>query len=70
MDAVEAGVLARADVSQLGDVLIRTAEGRKSEGDITVFDSTGLAVQDVALARVIYDAARDRRIGQSVDLVD
>ena len=48
--AVEAGVLARADVSQLGDVLIGTAEGRKSDDDITVFDSTGLAIQDLAIA--------------------
>ena len=48
--AVEAGVLARDDVSQLGDVLIGTAEGRKSDEDITVFDSTGLAIQDLAIA--------------------
>jgi ornithine cyclodeaminase/alanine dehydrogenase-like protein (mu-crystallin family) len=48
--AVEAGVLARDDVSQLGDVLIGTAEGRKSDDDITVFDSTGLAIQDLAIA--------------------
>src|SRR6185295_7755284 len=48
--AVEAGVLARDDVSQLGDVLIGTAEGRTSDDDITVFDSTGLAIQDLAIA--------------------
>ncbi len=48
--AVEAGVLTRDDVSQFGDVLIGTAEGRQSEGDITIFDSTGLAIQDLAIA--------------------
>ena len=47
---VEAGVLTRDDVSQLGDVLIGTAEGRKSDRDITIFDSTGLAIQDLAIA--------------------
>ncbi len=41
--AVEAGVLARDDVAQLGDVLIGKAEGRASARDITIFDSTGLA---------------------------
>ena len=50
MHAVEAGVLTRDDVSQLGDVLIGTAEGRTSESDITIFDSTGLAIQDLAIA--------------------
>ena len=50
MHAVEASVLTRDDVSQLGDVLIGRAEGRTSDGDMTVFDSTGLAIQDLAIA--------------------
>ena len=48
--AVEAGLLRRQNVAQLGDVLNGTAEGRGSEGEITVFDSTGLAIQDLAVA--------------------
>jgi ornithine cyclodeaminase/alanine dehydrogenase-like protein (mu-crystallin family) len=48
--AVEAGVLERADVTHLGDVLAGTAEGRGPDDDITVFDSTGLAIQDLAIA--------------------
>jgi ornithine cyclodeaminase/alanine dehydrogenase-like protein (mu-crystallin family) len=48
--AVEAGVLTRDDVSQLGDVLIGTSEGRTSDSEMTVFDSTGLAIQDLAIA--------------------
>src|SRR5207247_11468439 len=48
--AVKAGVLAREDVAQLGDVLIGTAEGRQSDRDITIFDSTGLEIQDLAIA--------------------
>jgi alanine dehydrogenase len=48
--AVEAATLAREDVTQLGDVLLGTAEGRQTDGDITVFDSTGLAIQDLAIA--------------------
>jgi alanine dehydrogenase len=55
--AVEAGGLARDDVSQLGDVLIGTAEGRKSDDDITVFDSTGLAIQDLAIALAALERA-------------
>jgi len=55
--AIEAGVLTRDDVSQLGDVLIGTAEGRTSDGDITVFDSTGLAIQDLAIALAAMERA-------------
>jgi len=55
--AVEAGVLDRDDVAQLGDVLAGTAEGRQSERDITIFDSTGLAIQDLASALAAIERA-------------
>jgi alanine dehydrogenase len=48
--AVEAGAVGRDDVTQLGDVLSGTAEGRRSRDEITVFDSTGLAIQDLAVS--------------------
>ena len=52
--AVEAGVVAREDVTELGAVLNCEAEGRKEAGEITLFDSTGLAIQDLAIARGAY----------------
>jgi alanine dehydrogenase len=55
--AVEAGVLGRDDVAQLGDVLIGNAEGRQSARDITIFDSTGLAIQDLAIALAAMERA-------------
>jgi alanine dehydrogenase len=48
--AVEAGVVARADVTELGTVLVGEAEGRRAD-EITLFDSTGLAIQDLAIAK-------------------
>ena len=48
--AVEAGLLTRADVTQLGDVLAGSSSGRTSADDVTAFDSTGLAIQDLAVA--------------------
>src|SRR5919202_950211 len=48
--AVEAGVLERDAVTELGAVLAGTAPGRRDGEDITVFDSTGLAIQDLAIA--------------------
>ncbi|MGA8485726.1 MAG: hypothetical protein WB684_01520, partial [Gaiella sp.] len=48
---VEAGTVGRDDVTQLGAVLAGDAEGRRSDDEITLFDSTGLAIQDLAIAR-------------------
>ncbi len=48
--AVEAGRVTRDDVTQLGDVLAGKEEGRRTDDEITVFDSTGLAIQDLAIA--------------------
>ena len=48
--AVEAGVLGRGAVTELGAVLAGQAPGRADDDEITVFDSTGLAIQDLAIA--------------------
>jgi alanine dehydrogenase len=48
--ALEAGKLVREDVTELGAVLAGDAEGRRSDDEATVFDSTGLAIQDLAIA--------------------
>jgi alanine dehydrogenase len=48
--AVEAGKLQREQVTELGAVLAGDATGRQSNDEITTFDSTGLAIQDLAIA--------------------
>jgi alanine dehydrogenase len=48
--AVEAGAISRDDVTEIGHVLAGDAEGRRSNDDVTAFDSTGLALQDLAVA--------------------
>ena len=56
---VAAGVLRRDDVTQLGDVLAGDSRGRTGDDEITLFDSTGLAIQDLAIARAaVAEAAR------------
>ncbi|HLG10104.1 MAG TPA: ornithine cyclodeaminase family protein [Gaiellaceae bacterium] len=55
--AVEAGLIARDDVTQLGDVLAGMAPGRQHADDITLFDSTGLAIQDLAIAKAALSRA-------------
>ena len=51
----------------LPDALCGKIEGRTGDGQITVFDSTGLAIQDLAVARLVYDEACRRGEGMEVD---
>jgi len=55
--AIEAGRLARDEVTELGAVLAGLAEGRRDDEEITIFDSTGLAIQDLAIAIAAYECA-------------
>jgi len=55
--AVEAGVLEREQVTELGAVLAGEAPGRESDEEVTVFDSTGLAIQDLSIALVAMERA-------------
>ncbi|MGI9112915.1 MAG: ornithine cyclodeaminase family protein [Gaiellaceae bacterium] len=57
--AVGAGTIGRGDVTELGAVLVGSAKGRATAQEITVFDSTGLAIQDLAIAIVAYDRANE-----------
>jgi ornithine cyclodeaminase/alanine dehydrogenase-like protein (mu-crystallin family) len=59
--AVEAGRLHREDVAELGLVLLGREPGRRSDDEITVFDSTGLAVQDLAVSAAVYERYRNDR---------
>ena len=52
---VAGGVVTRKRVTELGRVLADDAEGRRSARDITLFDSTGLAIQDLAIARAAVE---------------
>ena len=55
--ALEAGRLERKDVTELGAVLAGEAEGRRNTDETTVFDSTGLAIQDLAIALAAMEQA-------------
>jgi ornithine cyclodeaminase/alanine dehydrogenase-like protein (mu-crystallin family) len=49
--AVAAGVVVRDTVTELGAVLAGDSEGRRDDNEVTLFDSTGLAIQDLAIAK-------------------
>jgi ornithine cyclodeaminase/alanine dehydrogenase-like protein (mu-crystallin family) len=54
-------------VGELGEVLIGKVSGRRSGEEITLFKSLGLAVEDVASARHIYETARRDGLGRFLD---
>jgi alanine dehydrogenase len=57
--AVEEGLVTRDRVTDLGAVLAGEAPGRPGPEAVTLFDSTGLAIQDLAIARAAVQALRD-----------
>jgi len=63
------GVITRGDIyTDLGEVVTGKKSGRTSGKEITIFDSTGLAVQDIATEWVIYKKAREAGKGIEVEL--
>jgi ornithine cyclodeaminase/alanine dehydrogenase-like protein (mu-crystallin family) len=60
------GAIGPADLTPLGDVLLGRAPGRESAEQITVFESVGLAVQDLAAARFIHRRAAETGAGTRV----
>jgi len=67
--AVGAGLVTRDRVAELGAVLAGDTPGRPGPEAVTLFDSTGLAVQDLAVAAAAFEAWEDNRVdAQTVDL--
>ncbi len=67
--AIEAGLLTRSNVTELGAVLAGEAPGRPGPEAVTLFDSTGLAIQDLAVASAAFAAWKEDRVrGQTVRL--
>jgi len=54
--------------AEIGEVVTGKVEGRISANEITIFKSNGLAVQDAATAKLVYDKAREQMIGTEVEI--
>ncbi|WMW22569.1 alanine dehydrogenase [Methanolobus mangrovi] len=63
------GVISQSDIcAELGEVVAGIKQGRQSDEDITIFDSTGLAVQDLVTANIVYTKAVGMGIGKKIKL--
>ena len=66
--AIDAGAIMRDDVhGELGEVIAGIKPGRTSADEIIVFDSTGMALQDVVTAAAVYEKAVTQALGTLID---
>lgn len=66
--AIASGLINEADITPLGDVINGVSKGRDSVDQITLFDGTGVGLQDLSVASKIVDLARAAGIAQEVDV--
>jgi alanine dehydrogenase len=65
------GIIREKDIfASLGQVVSGKSVGRKNNREVTVFDSTGLAIQDLFTAELVYRMALKKKIGKRVDLIN
>jgi len=65
--AFAAGLISEASLIPLGAVLNGTVRGRQSAEEVTIFDGTGVALQDLVIADLAWRKARESGVGTSVD---
>ena len=65
--AVASGLIREADIVELGAVINSTHPGRASDDEITLFDGTGVGLQDLAVAAAVVDLAIEKGIATLVD---
>lgn len=64
------GIISKRDIyADIGKIVSGKKKGRTSEGEITIFDSTGLAIQDVAIADLIYKTALAKKRGRWLEII-
>ena len=67
--AIKKGIIKREDIcGEIGEVILGSKKGRSAPDDITLFDSTGIALQDLITAKSILDIAKERNVGTTVSL--
>lgn len=65
------GLLKKEDIyAEIGEILLGKKPGRTSGEEITVFVTSGLPIQDIAVARLVYEKAKERGIGKIVQLME
>ncbi|MFQ5904565.1 MAG: ornithine cyclodeaminase family protein, partial [Candidatus Binatia bacterium] len=67
--AIKEGAIAEEHIyAEIGEILAGKKPGRRNDKDITLYKSVGIAVQDVAAARLVYQRALDHKAGVRVEM--
>jgi alanine dehydrogenase len=64
---IETGTVLPEAIRELGQVVTGQIKGRQNPEDITLFASQGLALEDLAAARLVYDRALEQGVGREID---
>jgi len=64
----EGAITADHIYAELGEIILGRKSGRKDAAEITLFKSNGLAIQDAATAKLVYDKALKAGIGKEVQI--
>jgi ornithine cyclodeaminase len=66
--AVAGAGLTDADITEIGAVIEGMSPGRQSDNEVTLFDGTGVGLQDLAVAAKAVELAKERGVGQEIDI--
>lgn len=67
---ISKGIISEKNIfGELGEIVVGKKKGRRKEGEITIFDSTGLAIQDLYTANLVYREARKRKLGKEIKII-
>ena len=67
LHSLETGIILPEAIYELGQVISGQVKSRRGPEDITLFASQGLALEDLAAARVVYDRAIERGVGREIE---
>ena len=67
MPAIERGAISWESVTELGRIVAGRDPARRSDDDITLFKSNGVALEDISTAIRVYHLARKRGVGEEID---
>lgn len=66
--AIKSGILNKLHLTEIGELIAGNTKGRLSNKDITVFDSTGIALQDLAVSKYLISIAEEKNLGTVVQI--
>lgn len=66
--AVRQGIIESSSVNEIGSVISGSIKGRLTDEDITIFDSTGIALQDLSVSKYLLLKAEELNLGTTIEL--